>query len=151
MCTSLFSPLYDQGYLDYDYFGRLDYSFITLFQMLTTDTWLVIVRQVMDAYPYSYWLFFLWVTLTAIIILNLIIAIICESLIELKEEVRGNDAADASTTFKMQVPIEKLLKQQAEIARIQLEMEVVVNALMLRFPTNQSIKGTARGSFVAYQ
>ena len=38
LCTYLFSGLYDQGYLDYDYFGRLDFTFITLFQMPLLST-----------------------------------------------------------------------------------------------------------------
>eukprot|EP00545_Synedropsis_sp_CCMP1620_P009781 CAMPEP_0119007252 /NCGR_PEP_ID=MMETSP1176-20130426/2889_1 /TAXON_ID=265551 /ORGANISM="Synedropsis recta cf, Strain CCMP1620" /LENGTH=376 /DNA_ID=CAMNT_0006959367 /DNA_START=82 /DNA_END=1209 /DNA_ORIENTATION=- len=149
LCTVLYSPLYDEGYLDYDYFGRLDLTFITLFQMLTTDTWLVIVRQVMDARPYSYILFFFWVSLTAIIIINLIIAIICESLIQLKDEATEAEAEDASIAFRAQVPVEALIRQQQDITSVQVEMELAINALMLRLPggtsaATQSTKGTAR-------
>jgi hypothetical protein len=155
LCTYLFSGLYDQGYLDYDYFGRLDFTFITLFQMLTTDTWFVIVRQVMDASPYSYLLFFFWVSLTSIIILNLIIAIICESLIYLKDNLNESEEADASAAFKLQVPIDHMRKQQRQIEQSQHEMEVAINSLMLRITASKAsdissrntMKGTARASF----
>ena len=86
---------------------------------------------------------------------NIIIAIICESLIELKEEVHENATADASVAFKMQVPIDELLRQQQDIHRAQGDMEIAIHALMLRLhvktatPT-RSIEGTARASFVVY-
>jgi voltage-gated sodium channel len=155
LCTYLFCGLYDEGYLDYDYFGRLDWTFITLFQMLTTDTWFVIVRQVMDASPYSYLLFFFWVSLTSIIILNLIIAIICESLILLKDDLTESEEAGASAAFKQQVPIDYLLKQQRDIDRAQGEMEVAINSLMLRITASKAsavssrnaMKGSVRASF----
>lgn len=131
-CTSLFAPLYDQGYLDYDYFGRLDLTFITLFQMLTTDTWLVIVRQVMDAQPLSYVFFYVWVSLTSIIIVNLIIAIICDAIIVLKESIEESVEEDAGKVFKAIVPMDALNEQQLQIEQTQHEMEVAIDELMLR-------------------
>lgn len=131
-CTHLFASLYDEGYVDYDYFGRLDLTFITLFQMLTTDTWLVIVRQVMDRDYWSYWLFFGWVTLTSIIILNLIIAIICDGLVDTQQDAAGEKDAKKIAQFQSRVPIEQLIRQQREIDGMQAEMELAINALMLR-------------------
>jgi ribosome-associated translation inhibitor RaiA len=131
-CTSLFGPLYDQGYLDYDYFGRLDLTFITLFQMLTTDTWLVIVRQVMDAEPLSYLLFFAWVSLTSIIIVNLIIAIICDAIIVLKDNLHEIEEEDFGKAFKALVPMDALSEQQLQIEQAQYQMELAIDALMLR-------------------
>ena len=32
--------MYEKGQTDYDYFSRLDYSFFTLFQLLTLDAWI---------------------------------------------------------------------------------------------------------------
>lgn len=130
LVTSIYAGLYDEGYLDYDYFGRLDLSFITLFQMLTTDTWLVIVRQVMDAQYYSYILFFTWISLTSIIILNLIVAIICESLLEIKEEKEEEN--NSSEAFRSKIELGSLLRQQEDISRAQADMEIAINALMLR-------------------
>lgn len=37
--TDLYHDLYDEGYLDYDYFGRMDRTFLTLFQFMTLDSW----------------------------------------------------------------------------------------------------------------
>ena len=76
--TDLYHELYDKGYLDYDYFGRMDRTFLTLFQFMTLDSWVSlcghmflvpnfdakslklspyrqtgVVRQVMDANPYA--------------------------------------------------------------------------------------------------
>ena len=52
--TNLYAELYDEGFLDWDYFGRLDRTLITLFQFMTLDSWTGVVRQVMDAQPLRY-------------------------------------------------------------------------------------------------
>ena len=52
--TNLYSDLYDEGFLDWDYFGRLDRTLITLFQFMTLDSWTGVVRQVMDSDPYAF-------------------------------------------------------------------------------------------------
>ena len=93
--TSLYNELYDQGYLDYDYFGRLDRTFLTLFQFMTLDSWTGVVRQVTDARPGAWVGFVFFVVVTAFFFLNLVVAVICESLIEL------NRMQDAKCQRKM--------------------------------------------------
>jgi len=86
----------------------------------------------MDKYYYSYLLFFGWVTLTSVIVINIIMGIICESLVELKaglEEAEEQEEAGKST-----VPLESLIRQQADITRMQVEMEMAINSLILRLP-----------------
>jgi uncharacterized membrane protein (DUF106 family) len=121
--------------LDYDYFGSLDKTFITLFQMMTTDSWLIIVRQVMDAIPYAYILFFAFVTLTSFIILSLIFAIICESLVDLKADAEVKEMIEDTEDDESRIPLAVLILQQADITRSQQDMEMVINSLLLRLPT----------------
>lgn len=78
LCTTLYADLYEEGHLDWDYFGRLDYTFITLFQIMTLDSWTAVVRQVMDGQPWAWLLFFTWVVITSFFVLNLVVAVICE-------------------------------------------------------------------------
>jgi voltage-gated sodium channel len=52
--TNLYAGLYEEGYLDWDYFGRLDFTFVTLFQFVTLDSWTTVARQVMDSDPYAF-------------------------------------------------------------------------------------------------
>lgn len=83
VCTLLFKDMYDEGYTEYNYFGRIDLSLLTLFQMMTFDNWHEPVREIMVVYPYAWTVFVLWVFLSGFVIMNLIIAIICESLVNL--------------------------------------------------------------------
>lgn len=48
MFTALFSDLYERGFTEWDYFGRLDLSFFTLFQIMVSQSilWLSFWKQV---------------------------------------------------------------------------------------------------------
>lgn len=85
-CTILFGDLYEKDLLPYDYFGQIDLSFLTLFQLMTFDNMAEVARDVMDVYPWSWTLFVLWAIITGFVAMNLIIAIICESLVNLSEQ-----------------------------------------------------------------
>lgn len=54
LCTTLYIDLYAEGYLNWPYFSRLDYTFITLFQFMTLDSWHGVIRQVQVARPFRY-------------------------------------------------------------------------------------------------
>ncbi len=83
MVTLLFKDLSPD--LQYNYFGRIDLSLLTLFQMMTFDNWHEPAREVMETYPASSLLFVFWVFISGFVVMNLIIAIICESLINLDQ------------------------------------------------------------------
>ena len=101
MFTQLFKDLYAEGYTDVDYFGRIDKSFFTLFQIMTFDSWSDISRQVQAAPGYRWaWLpIIVFVVITGFVVVNLIIAVICDSISALNEEDReklhGNFEEDA--------------------------------------------------------
>lgn len=72
----------------YDYFGNFHLSLLTLFQMMTFDNWHDPARAVMSLDGYGWnagWIFVLWVFISGFVIMNLIIAIICESLVTMNE------------------------------------------------------------------
>jgi hypothetical protein len=91
--TDMFGDLYEQGYTEYDYFGSLDGTFFTLFQIMTFDSWQGVARSTMARYPYSWILFILWNLITGFVIMNLIIAVICESLVKLTEKKKREQEA----------------------------------------------------------
>lgn len=78
MITILFGDLYERGYLDDDYFSRLDITLFTLFQMITLD-FAKIVRQVTVLYPYSWIIFASYLSFTSFILFSLIIAVVCDA------------------------------------------------------------------------
>lgn len=74
--TSLFKDMYEEGYLDEDYFSRLDKTFFTLFQMMTMDSWSTIAKQVMVVYTWAWVIFVSYILTTTFLILNLAVGII---------------------------------------------------------------------------
>jgi hypothetical protein len=80
MFCSMFKDLYKQGYTDQDYFSRLDYTFYTLFQLLTMDCWSCISSQVMAVYPWAWIPIISFILLSAFVVVNLVIAVICDAI-----------------------------------------------------------------------
>jgi hypothetical protein len=91
MFTQLFKDLYEEGDTDQDYFGRMDNTFFTLFQIMTLDNWADISRQVMKAPNLRWtWLPFIsFVIITGFVVVNLIIAVICDAVSALQEDEKA--------------------------------------------------------------
>ena len=88
--TELFKDLYDD-HLTVDYFGRLDETFFTLFQIMTMDDWATIARQVQAGTTFGWGLFpiIVFVVMTGFVAVNLIIAVICDAVAALRDEDRA--------------------------------------------------------------
>jgi Ion transport protein len=80
MFTQLFGTAYKEGVTSIDYFSRLDKTYFTLFQLMTLDSWSSITRELMKKYVWAWLPMTLYVLSTTFIILNLIIAVICDSI-----------------------------------------------------------------------
>lgn len=77
--TDLFKDLYKDGYTSHDYFGRLDTTCLTLFQVMTLDGWGQMTQEVMQAHKWAWFPFVLFIMSSSFFFLNLIIAVICEA------------------------------------------------------------------------
>jgi hypothetical protein len=86
MMTQLFADLYEEGYTDIDYFSRLDWTLFTLFQIMTGDSWSSITRQCMARYSWAWIPMISFVALSSFIVINLIIAVICDAVASLQTE-----------------------------------------------------------------
>ena len=84
MFTELFKSLYADGVTSEDYFSRLDYTFFTLFQLMTMDSWSSITKEVMAVYSWAWLPFITFVVISSFIIINLVIAVICDAVAELQ-------------------------------------------------------------------
>lgn len=82
--TLLFKDLQEDGYTADDYFSRLDITFFTLFQFLTLDSWSYVTKQVMVAYPWAWAPICTFIALTSFLVINLVIAVICDSVAEVQ-------------------------------------------------------------------
>jgi hypothetical protein len=89
MFTQLFGSLYDEGVTEIDYFSRLDLTLFTLFQIMTLDSWGAIARQVSKKYDWAWIPFTVFVTASGFIVVNLIIAVICDAVSNLDHDDRA--------------------------------------------------------------
>lgn len=101
-----------------EFFGTLGGSIYSLFQVMTLESWSMgIVRPVMQEFPYA-WIFFVpFVILTSILVLNLVVAVVVDSMQTAKESIASADAEQYGTDI---VTLETL---QTEIRGLRKEIE----------------------------
>ncbi len=81
MATKLFGDTFP------DWFGGMDRSLYSLFQIMTLESWSMgIVRPVMAVYPYAWTFFVPFILLTSFIVLNLFIGVIVNAMSEATDE-----------------------------------------------------------------
>jgi len=90
MFTQLFQSSYEDGVTDVDYFSSLDRTFSTLFQLMALDSWSSLTRTLMTVYPWA-WLPMIWFVISSsFIVINLVIAVICDAVAGMNREDRKN-------------------------------------------------------------
>jgi len=108
--TVLFADMYKNKHTSFDYFSSIDRTFLTLFQIMTFDNWHEIAREVMAVYPWSWILFVLWAMITGFVVMNLIVAIICESLVTITEEKKLQNELEQQAVAKFKAEGRELSK-----------------------------------------
>lgn len=101
ICTDLFKDMYSNGLTSDDYFGSLGKTAFTLFQFMTIAGWPDIAREVMETYSTAWIPFITWILLSKFTMLQLVIAIMCQSLVYLdtgKDEKLGSASKREETT-----------------------------------------------------
>ena len=131
MFTQLYSDqvLYDEE-LQEDvpiiYFMNLEQSMLTLFQLMTMDEWANIVRDLTLAGNKYCWIFLiLFVVITGFIVVNLIVAVICDAISSLsdpdKARLQGmyDDDDDESAPEELDERLDQLEDLIGELTRLQ--------------------------------
>lgn len=141
MLTNLFGDFYQPGQpdsTDFDYFGRLDLTFFTLFQMMTLDNWADITRQCIQIDWWAWLPILSFVIISGFVVVNLIIAVICDAIAALnvdeKAKLEGNyDGSDGEEMICPTEVREKLdfLEEQVNgLSQMQKETKKVLKKLM---------------------
>ena len=118
MTTVLFKTAFPE------FFGDLGSSIYSLFQIMTLESWSMgIVRPEMEQYPYS-WLFFVpFVIVTSILVLNLVVAIVVDSMQSAKEMMAEEGRAEREAAGE---PAEATLETlQTEIRALRTEVQAL--------------------------
>lgn len=88
LCCNLFAANMSE------HFGTLEDCFFTLFTIMTLDGGSAIVKEAMGVYPYAWVIFVSFILICTFIIMNLIIAIIVNSIDEIKKKNEENNSKD---------------------------------------------------------
>lgn len=91
--------------LGVDFFGRLDFTFFTLMQLMTQDDWANIVKMTEEEYSWAWIPICVFMTISAIVMLNLVIAVLCQALNDLKE-------SDSKEKDEKEEPEEYIVKHE---------------------------------------
>ncbi len=143
LMTSLFKPLYDGGYLDEDYFGRLDFTFFTLFQLMTLDSWSYITKQVQAVYPWAWIIFISFVLISSFIIINLVIAVICDAVSDLQQDKIESQVRQINSEISEE-------KNQNEIKRVEMLEKKIdhltksIEKMIIQQELQQGVESTVR-------
>jgi len=89
MFTQLFKYMFRDGQTEFDYFSNLGGTFFTLFQIMTLDAWADVAREVMVTYPWAWMPFIVFVIISGFIVVNLIIAVICDAIATLHDDEKA--------------------------------------------------------------
>ncbi len=103
-----------------EYFGGLGKSLFSLFQIMTTEGWADIARQVMNEQPWAWMFFVAYLLVGTFTTLNLFIAVVVNAMEnevadEVKAEVHEHQREDAAAS---QLIIEELRAVRTELAEL---------------------------------
>ena len=112
---------------------------------MTFDNMAEVARDVMDVYPWSWTVFVLWAVITGFVAMNLIIAIICESLVNLSEQKKMEKELEQKAVEKLNLSEKNKLSR--EDSR-KLKMETM--SLMESQKSMKSLKSTGTNNTDGY-
>ena len=115
LATNLFGAQFEE------WFGSLNATLYTLFQLMTLDSWSMgIVRPLMEQFPYAYLLFIPFIIITAFIVLNVFIGIIVSTM---------SAVSDAETQRQLQSEEKDHAELFQEFARLKKQLDKIESLL----------------------
>lgn len=131
MFTQLFKYMYRDGLTEFDYFSNLGGTFFTLYQIMTLDAWADVARDVMETYPWAWLPFIIFVIISGFIVVNLIIAVICDAIATLHDDEKAaltgghmeDESDDGSDDGDEDISVSPEEAQQQEIEALEGRIE----------------------------
>mmetsp|Transcript_41374 Transcript_41374/g.86847 ORF Transcript_41374/g.86847 Transcript_41374/m.86847 type:complete len:436 (-) Transcript_41374:118-1425(-) len=139
MFTTLFKDMHAEGHTDADYFGRLDYTLFTLFQLLCLDEWSGIAYEVAEVYYWSWAIFIAFVVMSAFVVVNLLIAVICDALQILRvaeeqmleEKLYGQEPTEQNQEIMGDEVMDQQTLSNERLRRKVIEMQQMIDAMQI--------------------
>jgi len=129
MFTTLFGECYEDGCycedppkcsngLGKDYFGRLDLTFMTLFQLMTMDDWRTVLDLTSSKYSLAWVPILIFIVVSSFVMLNLIIAVLCEALSALEPDSSATETEKNSNSDEDAAAVKEMLAQQRKMENL---------------------------------
>jgi len=114
IATKLFGSDFPQ------WFGSLNQSMYTLFQIMTLEGWSDIARAMMDKFSYAWLFFVMFILITTFTMLNLFVAIIVDTMLSLREHRQMETGSVIKTAIQSETETlqKNLHALQAEIGEL---------------------------------
>ncbi|MBF0191052.1 MAG: ion transporter [Magnetococcales bacterium] len=129
-----------------DKFGGLGMTFFTLFQLMTTEGWPTLARDIMQTMPYA-WLFFVpFIIFTTFTTLNLVVGIIVNGMEEAKEESAREEMAAQGILVSdesSEIRIAMIRNDVTNITEDLVKLESALDRLLASRSTQNSTQNTA--------
>ena len=110
MATSMFGDAFPE------WFGTLGASMYTLFQIMTLESWSMgIARPVMEAYPYAWIYFVIYILIVTFIMVNLFIGLIVDAIFTIKGGEKDEEEKDPDEQVK---EIKRLREEIGEMKQL---------------------------------
>eukprot|EP00578_Thalassiosira_sp_NH16_P000475 CAMPEP_0181130084 /NCGR_PEP_ID=MMETSP1071-20121207/29667_1 /TAXON_ID=35127 /ORGANISM="Thalassiosira sp., Strain NH16" /LENGTH=554 /DNA_ID=CAMNT_0023216115 /DNA_START=75 /DNA_END=1736 /DNA_ORIENTATION=- len=158
MFTQLFKGMFEEELVEQPYFETIFFSFFTCFQMMTLDEWAGILVQVQATYPWAWMPFVVFIFVTGFVVVNLIIAVLCDAIQALGTDsiavIQGYACDDHSPASMIEnlcvngdcrVPqnptdkrIDQLQHQLGEMVKMQEQMKSTIELLIKKLPENDA-------------
>lgn len=125
--TSLFKHLYRDGLTEEDYFSRLDTTAFTLFQLMTTDGWSQITKEVMETYNWAWFPIIAFMVISIFVVVNLVVGVISDAIGSMQQAQTEKELKEIQTMtwqatmgqhqdfLRMEQKMELLLQQQMQL------------------------------------
>lgn len=96
-----------------EFFGSLDESIYTLFQIMTFESWsMAIVRPIMEIYPNAWIVFISFILIATYIVLNIVIGIIVDCIDDIKETAKNTQRENSELVLHNKIDhLEKELQE----------------------------------------
>ena len=125
LLTDLFQTAYQDGITSEDHFSRLDVTAFTLLQFMFLDDWSGLTKELMVAHPWAWIPILAFIILCTFIVVNLIIAVICDAVQALQTDEMATHLKHLQT-----VTIQAIQQAHAQDQDERRQLEIKVNQLL---------------------
>lgn len=108
--TSFYKDMYKLGQTETNFFGSLDLTAFTLFQLMCMDDWSQVAREVMQTHKGSWFLFVAYILISAFVFTNMFVAVICDAIYALRKNDDDEEEEDEISEKLAEIPLKAIQK-----------------------------------------